>query len=426
MIETLAEWNEWWSTKKVNKELIGKEREITKKTEEILSFKEIKTLVGIRRCGKSTLLYQFIDYLLNKKKVEPKHILFINFEDPILSKATFNEIFDIYQANINPDEKPYIFLDEVNRCKEWTLFLRKLYDLKKIKQVFITDSTSKFISSEYVSSLTGRKINLNITPLSFSEFLDWNKIDVKQTFSRGQINKIKNLLNLYLNWGGLPEVVKKKSDIQKKILLNNYLNDIIHKDIVERYNANFIKIKELVDYIISNSGSLFSPRKYSRTYNLSLDSINTYIGYLKEVFLFQALPKFDYSLKKQQINPKKLYVSDTGFIKNGGFSFSENIGRLYEHLVFIELLRRGNEIYYWKNKFECDFIVKKGVNIISAIQVCKDLNSSTKEREIKGLIETMNHFNIKEGIIVNDIYDKFEKIEKHKIKFIPLWKFILY
>ena len=289
MIEALSEWNEWWSTKVVDSELIGRKREIIISAEDMFSFKQIKTLTGLRRSGKSTLLYQLINYLLTVKKIDPNRILFVNFEDPILSKITLNEIFDEYQTNINPNEKPFIFLDEIHRCKEWALFLRKLYDLKKLEQAFITDSSSKFIKSEYASAITGREINITIFPLSIKEYLAWNGAEIKTPYTREMKNKIKNLLQSYLHWGGLPDVVLKTSETHKKILLNDYLNDIVHKDIVERYNVNYQKIKSLVDYQVANIGALFSPRKYSRTYGLSLDALNTYMGHLNEIFLFHYI-----------------------------------------------------------------------------------------------------------------------------------------
>ena len=425
MIESLAEWNNWWSNGKVDKELVGHERELSIRAEEILSFKEIKTLTGLRRSGKSTILYQFIEHLLTKEKIKPARILFVNFEDPLVSKITLEDAFNAYQSHVNPNEKPYIFLDEVHRCGEWALFLRKLYDLKKIEQAFITDSSSRFIRSEYATVLTGRVINLTVSPLSFCEYLDWSGVKVKPPYARSSINNIQNSLGSYLRWGGFPEVALKTSDTHKKTLLNNYLGDIVHKDIVERYNVNYKKLKTLVDYLVSNTGRLFSPRKYSRAYGLSLDAIDTYLGYLEEVFLFRQIPKFDYSIRKQQINPKKIYLCDTGFFGGAGFRFTEDKGQVYENAVFIGLQRKEKEIYYWKGKNECDFVVKEGTKIIEAIQVCYSLEPETKDREFNGLIEAMEAFKIKDGTIITDNQESTEKVGDKNIQIIPLWKYLL-
>ncbi len=206
---------------------------------------------------------------------------------------------------------------------------------------------------------------------------------------------------------------------------NNYLSDIVHKDIVERYNTNYKKIKNLVDYLVSNTGLLFSPRKYSRTYGLSLDSVDNYIGYLEEVFLFSLIPKFDHSFRKQQLSSKKTYIMDVGYFGTTGFHVSENRGQLYENAVFLHLFQREREIFYWKNGGECDLVVKEGTEVTDIIQVCCDLSIKTKEREINGLLAALEEFDLEEGTIVTSKIDEEETIDGKKIRYIPLWKFLL-
>jgi len=425
MMRSLSEWNEWWTRGEVDPDLLGKERSLSRDCDDLLSFGEIKTVLGIRRCGKSTLLYHFIDHLLKERSVDPKQILLINFEDSVFSKEPLERIFDQYQSEINSEKKPYLFLDEVHRCPQWAMFLRKLYDLKKIEQVFITDSSSKFIPSEYAKTITGREITITVFPLTFSEMLDWKGIEHDGPLPREQINRIRGCVKEYLRWGGLPAVMSQGSDSRKKILLTNYIGDIVHKDIVERYNVDFKKISMLVDHLLANTGSLFSPRRFSRTHGLSLDSINTYMGYLEEVFLFHPVAKYDRSFKKQQINPKKVYVADTGFFGNTGFNLSENKGRLYENAVFQRLQTTGRELFYWKGDRECDFIVKEGTKVVCAIQVCSDLNTENVEREIEGLVEAMRALGLKEGIIVTGEDEKEDVMDGMKVRFVPLWKWML-
>ena len=423
LMEALSDWNHWWREKAVEKELFGKERRILKEIENSLAFREIKLLIGVRRSGKSTLFYQFISHLLNKN-VKPEEILLINFEDDVLAKKELKEIFNAYQSNINPDTKPYLFLDEVHRCNEWELFLRKLYDLKKIKQIFITDSSSKFIKPEYARTLTGRTVSLAIFPLSFAEYLDWENIKYDKLLNREEGNKIRKELLQFLEWGGFPEVFFKSPAAKKKLLVE-YFSDIIHKDIVERYNVNYAKIKPLADFIVSNPASLFSPRKYSRTYGLSLESIDTYLQYFMEVSLFFFLPKFAYSIRAQQLSHKKAYVCDLGLFNNAGFRFSENTGKLYENAVFIELKRRGKELYYWKSNYECDFLVKDGTRVKEAVQVCSDFTTENRERELNGLIEAMKEFKLKQGLVITEDYEAKEAFKGMVVRFIPLWKWLL-
>ncbi len=425
MIEALAEWNEWWKSGEVDAELLGQKRALSREADDFFSFREIKTVTGLRRSGKSTLLYQFIDNLLKEKMVDRKRILLVNFEDPVLAGATLGEIFDAYQTHINPDKLPYIFLDEVHRCREWALFLRKLYDLKKIEQAFITDSSSRFVRAEYASVLTGREISFTMFPLSLSEYLEWNDTKTVPPYSQSDVNRIKHHLNTYLRWGGMPEVALKTSETHKKILLNNYLGDIVHKDIVERYNANYKKIKGLVDYLVANPGTLFSPRKYLKMYGLSLDSLNTYLGHLEDVFLVHLIPKFSYSVKSQQLSQKKVYLLDTGFFGGASYHFSENTGHIYENAVLINLLRKEKEIYYWKGKQECDFVIKDGNRLSTAIQVCCSLNADTKEREVGGLLEAMDSLNIETGVLVTSDKEGTEEVDGRLIQYIPLWKYLL-
>ena len=423
VIEALSEWNHWWRSKSVEKDLIGKERIMLKELVRTMQLREIKLIIGVRRSGKSTLFYQLIDKLINSN-INPEEILLINFEDDVLANKSLSEIFDSYQSNINPDIKPYIFLDEVHRCKEWVPFLRKLYDLRKTKQIFITDSSSEFVKSEYARVLTGRNISLPIFPLSFKEYLEWKNIKFSRHLSREEINKINNGLSHFLRWGGFPEVFFKDSAFKKK-LLTEYFSDIIYKDIIGRYNVSYAKIKPLADFCISNIAVLFSPRKYSRTFGLSLESINTYLGYFIEVSLFYFLPRYSESIKAQQLSPKKVYICDVGFFNNIGFRFSENIGRVYENVVFIELKRTDKDLYYWKNKYECDFLVKEGIRVKEAIQVCFNLTNDNKEREINGLLEVLKKFKLKRGLLITNNYEHEHKIKNKLIKFMPLWKWLL-
>lgn len=424
MIGSLSEWNLWWKNGKIEKDLLGMRRgDVVEKLEELMGFREVKLITGVRRSGKSTLFYQLIGLLL-EKGVKAEDILLINFEDDVLSKQSLKDIFDLYQSNVNSETKPYVFLDEIHRCKEWISFLRKLYDLKKLKQIFVTDSSSKFIEPEYSRLITGRNVKLNIFPLSFKEYLDWKNLKLSKVLNREEINKIKKLLFDYLRWGGFPEVFFKLPASKKK-LLTEYFSDIIHKDIVERYNVNYSKIKQLADFLVTNSSKIFSVRKYSRTYGLSLESINTYSQYFEDVFLFFFLPKFSYSIREQQISSKKVYVCDTGFFNNVGFKFSGDIGRVYENVVFVELKRRCDEIYYWKNKFECDFLIKEGMKIKEAIQVCYEFNEENREREISGLLEAINQFKLKEGLLITENEEREETVEGKKINYVPLWKWLL-
>jgi len=422
VLSALTDWNPWWQGKDIPDELIGKSRLTTYPIDEIMERKEIKTVTGIRRCGKSTSIYQIIDRLL-KSGVKGNDIILINFDDDMLSGKPLSDIMSIYLSRISTSEKINIFLDEVHRCPDWVGYLRKNYDLRRTGQVVITDSSSKYLKGEYTTLLTGRKIDIGLHTLSFEEFLKWNGINTEVPFSQNDIDRIRYLLEKFLKWGGFPEVVLVESDIQKKILLKEYIDSILYKDVVERHNANIHKLKILVDYLISTPATRFSPRKFSRNHDISLETLNNYIKYLQEVNLLHVVPKFDYSFSKVLGSTKKLYIEDTGLLENLGFRYMEEMGKLYENAVCNELLRREFEVYYWYDeRSECDFIVRKGKDLVMAIQVCYDINIDNIEREIKGLRNACSKFKIDKGIIISS---KFPDIELEEFEVLPLWKFLL-
>ncbi len=422
ILSALTDWNPWWQGKEIPDDLMGKNRISNDPIDEIMDRKEIKTITGIRRCGKSTLIYQIIDRLL-KSGVKGNDIILINFDDDMLSGKPFSDILSIYQSRISTPQKINIFLDEVHRCPDWVGYLRKNYDLRRTGQVVITDSSSKYLKGEYTTLLTGRKIDIRLHTLSFEEFLKWNGINTEVPFSQNDIDSIRHLLERFLRWGGFPEVVLVESEIQKKILLKEYIDSILYKDVVERYDANIHKLKILVDYLISTPATKFSPRKFSRNHDISLETLNNYIKYLQEVNLLHVVPKFDYSLNKVIRSTKKLYIEDTGLLENLGFRFMEGMGKLHENAVCNELLRREFEVYYWNDdRSECDFIVKKGKDLVMAIQVCYDLNTDNIEREIKGLQDACSNLKIDRGIIISSKYPDMD-IEEFEV--IPLWKFLI-
>ncbi|MHA1107324.1 MAG: ATP-binding protein [Promethearchaeota archaeon] len=213
----------------------------------------------------------------------------------------------------------------------------------------------------------------------------------------------------------------------KKERLEEYFENIILKDIVERYNIRNTKlIKDLGIYLLSNATNLISHGSLSKVFDVSINTIKEYISFLESAYLFFRLNKFSYSYKKQFKTSSKIYSIDNGLINLVSFKFSENKGRLFENLVFLELKRNNKEIYYHKIKKECDFIIKKNLKITNAIQVSISLDLlKNKKREYEGLIEALNEYNLKEGLIITE--DQYEdlKINGFKIKIRPLWFWLL-
>jgi predicted AAA+ superfamily ATPase len=418
--QALLDWNPWL-TGIFPEQLLGYGRNYN--LEDYLQVPEVKIVEGARRVGKSTLLYQVIHtvYMTNK------NILYVNFEDEVLKKFSLSEIIYTY-LELAPIE--YLFVDEIQNCHDWVQFVRKMYDRKEFKQIWLSGSNSSLIKQEYATLLTGRNLAITINPLSFSEFLHFKSFAVPSLpIPQKMQSQLYALFNEYIEYGAFPAVVNR--EVLKKELLIAYFEDFIYKDIASRYDVNAAKIKELAIYLATNSAKNFSYRSIASTLNCHPNTIIDYLSYLKEVFLFDELYKFDYSLKKQFSNDKKAYCLDTGMAAAVSFRFSSDKGRILETIVYRELRQRKQTIYFHKQHYECDFLVKSELEISQAIQVCYSLaDAETKAREINGLLEAMQCYNLHEGLILTDDEASEEKIttesgRKVIIKIVPIWRWLL-
>ena len=212
----------------------------------------------------------------------------------------------------------------------------------------------------------------------------------------------------------------------QNIVIKELYENIIYRDIIGRFGRLTKQIKEVSLYLLSNPSSLISLRAVSKMTDLkNISTIKSILDSFENSFLFFFINKFGYSVKSQIQNPRKVYCIDNGFLVNLGFRLSEDKGKLLENLVAIELKRRDKEIFYYSNKGECDFILRDKNKIIKALQVCHEINEQNKEREINGLMEALNKFNLKEGIILTYDQEKIFKIENKIIKVFPVWKWLL-
>ena len=360
---------------------------------------------GIRRSGKSTFLELLKD---NQKDV----YAYFNFEDTRLNNFEVLDFEKLDKAlkevygNIN-----IYFFDEIQNIPKWEIFVRQLLD--KNKKVIITGSNASMLSKELGTRLTGRYLKQEIFPFSYQEYLSFKK-------EKDSLVSFNN----YLSKGGFPEFLKfKKEAILQELLLN-----ILERDIVVRYNLKNSKVLiDLTFFLISNIGKEYSFNSLKRQFNFgSVNTVSSFISYLENSYLFFSINRFDYSLKKQLVYPKKIYAIDNGLINVNSLSFSKDKGRLLENLVFISLRQRFlNNIYYYKTeKNECDFVVKEKDKIIEVVQVCYNLTIDNKEREILGLIAALKEFKLKKGIIVT--LDQEDEILKDNliIKILPYRKWI--
>ncbi|MHA1659067.1 MAG: ATP-binding protein, partial [Promethearchaeota archaeon] len=320
---------------------------------------------------------------------------------------------------INPDEKPFIFFDEIQVIPKWEKWVRKIRDLE-IAHIFITGSSSKLLSREYGTSLTGRHITQVLFPLSFKEYLRFKNFKIPKNEADIHDKKIwlrKHFQEFLIN-GGFPEFVLSEN-IE---LLKNYFEDILYKDVILRHEIRDVNLlRKIANYCLTNLSQSLSYNSLKNLFKISLDTARSYLSYLEESFMIFQVSIFSYSLKIQEVNPKKVYCIDNGLRNAISFKFSKDEGKLAENLIFIELKRRGKEIYYWKGKNEVDFIVKERDDSLKALNIT--YTDEITKREIEGLKEFKEKFSsqvVKLIILTKNIEKK-----KNGIVYIPIWKWLI-
>lgn len=396
----------------------GIERTILSLIEKKVKLPHIVVLTGLRRSGKSTLLRQ-----LMKKQYDDKDFYYISFEDERLFNFKAEDFNIIYEALVELfGEKKTFFIDEIQNTTNFESFVRRFYDLGF--KFFITGSSAKLLSKEIGTRLTGRHVDIVVRPFSFKEFLILNnfKLD-KQSFLKTNTRaELKKLFSDFLVNGGMPEYVQHRDP---EILIRVY-EDIVIKDIAARYNVDSVKqLKELYQYLITTVSQRFSYNSLKKFINInSANTIKKYIDYLEETYFISQVNKFDYSFKKQIVNDKKIYVVDNGFIPNISLKFTKDDGWLLENAVFTELENFG-EVFYHSEKFECDFVVAENRKVKEVVQVCWNLTPLNEERELNGLVEAMNKFNLNAGLILTNDQEEEREFDKKKIIVKPVWRWLL-
>lgn len=374
--------------------------------------------IGVRRSGKTTIA------CLNAIK-QSKKICYINFEDPYFITNSdvlhIENIPDLYEEIFGQKPKILIY-DEIQNIPYWEKLARKIIDTKSHKLI-ITGSSAKLLSSEISTSLTGRCLEKIISPLSFKEYLEFQNKNPKHE------KEFLKALEGYFYTGGFPKVVLEKNKEKKQKLLEQYLQDIIYRDIIHRYELrDVVSIEKIVQYYFTNISSKHSFNSLQNAFNINIRTVQDYSYHLESAFLFFLVKKYDSNLKVQTRNPYKVYTIDTGLRQANAFYSSQDAGKLMENIVFIELKRRNNkDIYYFQNKQEVDFLIVKNGEPVTAINVTYSNleKQSLYEREISGMLECMRTHGLKKGIILTKSLEKEELLNGREILFIPVYKFLL-
>lgn len=388
--------------------------------------------MGPRRAGKTTILFQLMD-LLEKDGVKREAMLHVNFEDPAFSPKLnldlLDEIYNTYRKQIFPEGKAYLFFDEIQNIDQWERWVRSRKDTEEIK-IFITGSSSRLMSRELGTLLTGRHLSFKIFPLSFKEFLRFEGIEEPNlTLPISPKPIIHHALQKYLQWGGFPEVVLSKHEYRKELLLRQYFDDILFKDVAMRHHIRDVNtLRSLAVHLLTQTGNLISGQRIAKLFDVSLDLARDYSNFIQEAFMINFVPYFSHKVAERNRNPHKVFSIDLGLRNMASLAHSKDDGHMIETLVFQSLLRHENDgIFYFKQPAgEVDFVIRKANSIKKLIQVfygdLKGIEST--EREFEALEMAEKKFpKAEKMIIASDVPSPMKY--KNNIMVVPLWYFLL-
>jgi predicted AAA+ superfamily ATPase len=350
---------------------------------------------GLRRAGKSTLLAQMA-HLLGEDQ-----FFYINFEDDRFLGFQAEDATDLHQALIELfGERKIFVIDEVQNIIGWEHFVRRFMDMGF--KFYITGSNASLLSKELGTRLTGRYIPIELLPFSFKEFMRFRGEVVPDLnrMTTADHARLQNSLQSYLQLGGIPDALK----YPQLPLLRTLYDDVLYRDIATRYRLDAVTIiKELAFYLMSNPASLISFNKLKERFQVgSVNTIKSYIGHMENSWLLFTLNVYDYSVKRQQIAPKKIYSIDTGLANAVGFGFSPNTGKFLENLVYLALRRKTKDIHYFSSPggYEVDFYLPQQQQLI---QVTQNLDHpAVRDREFRALQDAMQIVKVQNALILAD------------------------
>lgn len=375
----------------------------------------IKLITGPRRAGKSVFALLML---------RGKNFAYLNFDDNQLLERWDEESVMAILDDVYPDYD-YLFLDEIQNLDNWDLWVSKLY--RRGINLIITGSNAKMLSSEMATALTGRYLEIRMLPFGLDETMSWRKNISK---SNPNLLQEENVIDDYMRNGGFPETIPSRNIT--KSYLSTLFDSILLKDVARRHKVrNTGDLYNLASYLLSNFCNPLSATDLAQAVGLSsVATTKKFCGYLNEPYLFFYLPRFNNKLKLMSKAPKKVYVVDNGFVQGAAFNLSDNLGRLLENQIFVELMRRGyesgNTLFYFRsrNDKEVDFVVRQGVRVEKLIQVCYDLNSDkTRKREFNALIEASEELHCDNLAVVTSNHEETLYWKGKRIQVIPISKF---
>ncbi len=395
---------------------------------------KVTALTGPRRSGK-TFLFQAMIQDLHRSGVDATDIVSVNLEDSRLTglevgglEALLLAYFELWPEK--KDCQTYLFLDEVQAVPGWESFVRRVVDNERM-QVFITGSSASMLGRELATSLRGRTLAFSVLPLSLPEFGLFQGGDLADVHSSRALAHWGHWQEQYMRHGGFPETVALPEPLKRRTL-RDYLDLMLYRDIVDRFDVkNTTLFKHVLHALLHNIANPVSANRLFNTLKsqglaLSRDTLHDYFSYLEEAMLFFFVPMHSASVKQQQVNPRKVYVLDPGFFWIAATRLTQDLGRILENMVFIELLRRENSVRYVKGRQEADFLAVAPDGKRQVIQVCLDMSDpKTRSRELRGLAMAMNEEGLDQGLVITASEQGREQVEGGTAMITPFWKWAM-
>lgn len=379
-----------------------------------------QVVIGVRRCGKSTLCEMF----LKQKGIE---FAYVNFDDDRLVDMKTSDFDRLLEAlYMTYGEFKYLFLDEIQNIEGWPLFVNRL--LRQKIHLFITGSNSKLLSKELSTHLTGRNNKVELYPFSFSEYSVMMKIDVSSPSTKAKGLR-KSALHEYLLQGGFPELFNESN---RRGYINGLLDAIIKNDIAKRFKVRNVEaLRRIAAYLTDNYCQEFVAKTVGDLFGVSNHTAENYYSYLKEAFLLVGVNRFSFK-SKDRVRNEKVYVVDTAFVTDREDNFSsENLGWKLENVVCIELMRRYKpffcDVFYYKeDSSQVDFVIAKDGNVRELIQVSYDISAEkTRNREIRGLTNAAAKLNCRNLTLVTFEEHETIEVDGYTINVIPATEWLL-
>ena len=429
----LDDWNFW--NRELSAEITGHPRRLVEKIREIATGREVVAIAGVRRCGKTTILFQLMDHLLRAGQ-DRRNLLYVNLEDHRfalhLEPRLLDRILTFYREEVNPTGPSFLFLDEPQEIEGWEKWVRSLYDREPDTRIFVTGSSSSMMSSELSTLLTGRNLTFLARPFSFAEHLSF--IGVEATSTPGPVEAYReNLRNRevlgyhiirYMEHGGFPEALKSTSDLRWSTLLQQYFDDILSKDVAHRHRLrNHSLLKDLALVLMSNVANLMSLGKTARTLGTSASSILSLMDHLEDAQLISTAHFFSFSTMETVAaqKPRKVYSVDTGMRNAVVSRATRDLGRLAENLVHSHLVSLAQQPRYWRENVEVDIVVGRGQPL--PVNVC--FADEIPPREIQGLERFNEKFSNPRAWLITKNTFREETIGSSECTLIPLWAYLL-